>query len=396
MAIIALAAVITMALAPAGRSATTPISGLGQQDALLVVDPDGIVVVAHNPDKAMIPASTLKVLTSLAALHYLGANYRFPTEFTRVGQNDLGIRGYGDPLLISEVVAAIAHELATTLPAEMDDILIDERYFQGPLSIPGVSASTNPYDAPIGALCVNFNTVFFTHVQGRPRSAEDQTPLLPMILPRIRQSGLAKGRIVLSPERNEVPLYAGRLFRHFLEREGVSIHGKVTVAPQALSGTPLVYRHLSPYTLPQTIQRLLEFSNNFMANQLLLAMGAKQFGPPATLEKGVRALSLYARHVIGIEKCVLVEGSGISRHNRMTVREMDKILARFSPHADLMTRQGRERYKTGTLRGVRTRVGYIDLKPGERYRFALFRNRTGKSTVPVMRQIHRHLANSRN
>ena len=130
----------------------------------------------------------------------------------------------------------------------------------------------------------------------------------------------------------------------------------------------------------------------FTANQLLMAMGARQYGPPATLDKGVQALTAYARDVIGLEKIVLVEGSGISRLNRLSVRDMDAVLDHFSSHAHLMSTKGREYYKTGTLKGVRTRAGYIEVRPGVRYRFALFRNRSGQSTRAVMRQIHRYLS----
>ena len=385
---------LSLFLVPAakGQAAPPTISGLGPQDALLVVDPSGKTILAHNPDQPMVPASTLKVLTSLAALHYLGASYRFPTDFVLDARGNLGIKGYGDPLLISEVIAAIARRLAAELPAEINDIRLDASYVAGSLTIPGVSTSTNPYDAPNGALCANFNTVFFRTVDGRLQSAEEQTPLLPMVRHRIRRSGLKTGRIVLSHHEGEAVRYAGNLFHYFLDREGVAIRGKTRLAAQEITDADLLYRHESPYDLSQIIQRLLEFSNNFTANQLLLAMGARHYGAPATLEKGVRALSAYAREELGLKTGVFVEGSGISRHNRLSVRDMDTVLRQFAPHAHLMTHEGREYFKTGTLRGIRTRAGYIEVRPGERYRFSLFRNQRGRTTGPVMRRIHQYLA----
>ena len=374
------------------QSAPQPITGLGQHDALVVVDSSGQIILAHNPDQPMVPASTLKLLTSLAALHYLGPDFRFHTDFFIDGHDTLGIKGYGDPLLVSEVISDIAHSLAEKLPPQINGILLDETYFSGPMTIPGVSASTNPYDAPVGALCANFNTVFFTHAAGQLKSAEEQTPLLPMVVNRIRRSGLQEGRIILSHKHDEAPLYAGNLLRYFLDQEGVTIRGKVHMTTNGLSESSLLYRHMSPYALPQIIQRLLEYSNNFTANQLLLAMGAQCYGPPATLDKGVRALTAYARDVIGIQEGVFVEGSGISRHNRLSVRDMATVLAHFRPYVQLMSHKGREYYKTGTLRGIRTRAGYIEVIPGEFYRFALFRNRRGQITGPVMRQIHRYLS----
>ncbi|MGD9331358.1 MAG: D-alanyl-D-alanine carboxypeptidase, partial [Desulfobacterales bacterium] len=246
--------------------------------------------------------------------------------------------------------------------------------------------------APNGALCANFNTVFFRTVNGQPQSAEAQTPLLPMVRSRIRRSGLTSGRIVLSRQGNEAVRYAGHLFRYFLEQEGITTRGEIRLGVLNITDADLLYRHRSPYDLRQVIRRLLEFSNNFTANQLLLAMGAHRYGPPATLEKGRRALNAYARDELGLKTGVFVEGSGISRLNRLSVRDMDTVLRRFAPHADLMSREGREYYKTGTLKGIRTRAGYIEVRPGVRFRFSLFRNQRGRTTGPVMRQIHHYLS----
>jgi D-alanyl-D-alanine carboxypeptidase/D-alanyl-D-alanine-endopeptidase (penicillin-binding protein 4) len=57
-----------------------------------------------------------------------------------------------------------------------------------------------------------------------------------------------------------------------------------------------------------------------------------------------------------------------------------------------MSREGHEYYKTGTLKGIRTRAGYIEVRPGVRFRFSLFRNQRGRTTGPVMRQIHHYLS----
>jgi D-alanyl-D-alanine carboxypeptidase/D-alanyl-D-alanine-endopeptidase (penicillin-binding protein 4) len=394
-ALLGLAAALWLAATAASAAAPSAINGLGPRDALLVLDPAGQVVWSHNPEQAMVPASTLKILTSLATLDTLGSNFRFATDFLVDGEGNLVIKGYGDPLLVSEVITGIAHALADRLSHAINHILLDTSYFQGPLTIPGVSTTTNPYDAPIGALCVNFNTVFFTQVKGVYQSAEEQTPLLPMVLKRIRRSGLREGRIVLSHQGDEASLYAGRLFRYFLTKEGVVVRGEVRVAPDAARQARLILRQYSPYALPEVIQRLLKYSNNFTANQLLMAMGAQRYGSPATLAKGVRVLNTYADDEIGIQHGVFVEGSGISRLNRLSVNDMMAVLSRFRPYYDLLTYKNREYFKTGTLKGVRTRAGYIEVHPGEFYRFALFRNQSGKSTAPVMRQIHRALSDRR-
>ena len=54
---------------------------IGKADALLLTDPSGTVLVSKNRHKPLIPASTLKIFTSLVALQSLGNGFRFNTEF---------------------------------------------------------------------------------------------------------------------------------------------------------------------------------------------------------------------------------------------------------------------------------------------------------------------------
>ena len=86
---------------------------IGPRDSILVADPAGRIIIAENEYQKLVPASILKILTSLAALHYLGSDYRYATEFF-IDQNfNLKIKGYGDPLLISEVVTPAFRPLAS-------------------------------------------------------------------------------------------------------------------------------------------------------------------------------------------------------------------------------------------------------------------------------------------
>ncbi len=373
--------------APALAGPPSPTKGLGTRDALLVTDAGGRVLAAHNPDRMLVPASTLKVVTALAARHYLGADFRFHTDFFLDPDNRLLVRGYGDPLLVSEVLADIARELRSRLSAPITAVLVDDRYFSQPLVIPGVSTSTNPYDAPNGALSVNFNTVNFKTLDGRIVSAEPQTPLLPMAMRRIRASGLAHGRIVLSHHEHEALLYAGELIRFFLQEAGVRIPGPVGLSLESVPGKTLIYRHTSPFSLDELVTRLMAFSNNFMANQLLVAIGAHVYGAPGNLTKGARALTTYLSDVLGIDDARIVEGSGISRDNRISARSLMTALAHFEPYRHLMTQEADISFKTGTLKGIRTRVGYIENKGQPPCRFVLLLNTPGKRPEPFLRRI---------
>ena len=92
---------ISTGFGASGPEAVTSL--IGAEDSILVVDPNGSIVISKNDTKKLIPASILKIFTSLVALHYLGPDYRYQTEFFIDHNSNLKIKGYGDPRLISEI-----------------------------------------------------------------------------------------------------------------------------------------------------------------------------------------------------------------------------------------------------------------------------------------------------
>lgn len=366
----------------------TPL--VGSQDSVMLSAPDGTTVVSVNADQKLVPASILKILTSLVALETLGGDYRFHTEFYTDLKNNLKIKGYGDPLLVSERLQMISLHLAASLGV-VNDIVLDDTYFAYPVRIPGRGTSMEPYDAPNGALCVNFNTVAFTRKNDRWVTDEPQTPLLPSVIPKIEASGLTSGRITLVAGRAEALNYTGELFQYFLNRSGVKVLGSVKqgcVNPQA---DHLVWQYPSASNLAQAVSQLMEFSNNFIANQILLVLGAETKGPPASMEKGLSVLKTYYHETLGIKSSRIVEASGISRENRITARDMLKIVKRFSPYHELMRNEGRQYYKTGHLEGIRTRAGFITSPNGGLYHFVVILNTPGKTTHRIMQIIEKEL-----
>ncbi len=368
---------------------------IGSRDAVLVSDPNGHIIFSKNVDKKLIPASTIKIFTALSAIHYLGPDYKFFTEFYLDRHSNLKIKGYGDPFLISETVEKMIHRLSMMLYAEfniINDLVLDSSYFDASTVIPGVNVSYEPYDAPNGALCVNFNTVNFKrNKNGVYVSAESQTPLLPFILPRVKASQMDHGRIVLSSQRNEITRYAGHLFLYFLKKEGIRFNGRLRLGKVQKEADKLIYRYVSSFSLMQTLSKLLEYSNNFIANQLLITLGAKAYGPPGNLEKGVRASLIFAKNILDIDDIQIEEGSGISRKNQISARDFYKILNAFIPYYFLMRHTDQMFYKTGTLKGIHTRAGYIKKKNGELYPFVLMINTPGKSPEPMIGIIQREL-----
>lgn len=366
---------------------------IGPNDSLLVADSEGRTIVSKNENKKLVPASILKLLTALSAFHYLGPDYRYVTEFYLDRHSNLKIKGFGDPLLISEIVNDISDRLSELIGSStvINDLVVDDSYFNQPLTIPGISSSSQPYDAPNGALCVNFNTVFFKRNTSGHISAESQTPLLPYAEKKIGTRNLKNGRFVLSHLEHENTIYAGKLFQYFLKQHGIQISGSVTPGRVNATEDKLIYRYVSTFSLAQIISKLLEHSNNFTTNQLFISSGIEALGPPGNLDKGVAAALDYTATVLQINNMSIVEGSGISRQNRVSAHQMLRVLNRFEPHRQLMRRKGREFYKTGTLDGVSTRAGYIADENGGLYRYVVMINTPGKSTKPIMRKLLRIL-----
>ena len=355
------------------KSNFRPPFALAAKEALWITGPDNTVLYQHNGDTQLVPASIFKILTAAAAMDALGSDFRFATDFYLDNSRNLVVKGFGNPVLVSEEIAQIAQILASKTE-QFQDLILDGSYFERPVLIPGVSHSLNPYDASCGALNANFNTVSFKTTNGKLVSAEAQTPLLSFAQKRIKQTGHKKGRVTFSQNGEENTLYAGHLLLHFLKEAGVQQTGSIRLGKVDPNESNLVFRHVSSQTLKEVVAGMMTYSNNFTANQILLVLGGATAGPPATLEKGVAALTHYVNNQLGLSSVAIAEGSGISRKNRVSARAMDVALKGFEPHYRLLKQKGRASYKTGTLRGIQTRAGYLPSKHGGNYRFVIMFN----------------------
>ena len=367
-----------------GRTTPPVLDLIKEKDSILLADHAGRILVAKNEVAKRIPASTLKILTMLAAFHFLGENYRFTTEFYTDGNGNIKVKGYGDPLLISEIIQGITPLLAKEI-TQCNSLIVDNSFFSEEIVVPDVRNSTNPYDAPLSALSVNFNTVFFEYNNnGQIVSAEPQTPMIPYVVDKIGKDA-KDNRISVFKDSREAGLYAGHLISYFLRETGIACLGTIktgTVLPE----DQLLYTYVSQFTLSDIAKRLFQFSNNFMANQVLVTLGAKLFGPPGTLGKGTRAILGYAQTILGLSGIRFVEGSGISRQNRLSARDMLIVLKKFEPYRSLLTHKDNIYYKTGTLYGIQTRAGYIETGDGPLC-FVLFLNTLGDDADRIMNML---------
>ena len=327
----------------------------------IVVTRNGATIYERNADSQFMPASVQKIGTALAAIKILGKEYRFITQFYINAERDLYIRGMGDPLLVSEEVTQIITALRGRGIFAIRNIHVDDSCCQLENPTDGASNTLNPYDAQNSCLAVNFNTISLVKgSNGDVRSGEEQTPALPLM--RELAQGLPPGshRINATATGNQSLRYVGELFAVMCKKQGIMVSGEIIHGPVP-EGLKPVYEHTSSKTLDEVLTGLLKYSNNFIANQLFLAIGAKQYGWPATWDKGQRAMTAFYRKELGLsEKDIVVrEGSGLSRQNRVTPKGILAILDAFKPYAELLPFENNCLRKSGTMTGVYAYAGYF-------------------------------------
>lgn len=354
----------------------------------IIVTSNGAIIYERNADSRFIPASVLKIGTALAAIRVLGKDYRFTTRFYLNADRDLYIQGAADPLLVSEEVAAIAATLRNRGLSAIRNIHVDDSACRLENGTEGATNTLNPYDAQNSCLAVNFNTINLVKgVDGGVQSGEEQTPALPLM--HELAMGLPPGvhRINATANGSQSLRYVGELFGAMFKKQGIPVSGEISPNPVPV-GLKLLYEHSSSKSLDDVLTGLLKYSNNFIANQIFLAIGAQQYGWPATWDKGQRAMSAFYRNELGLSEKDIVarEGSGLSRENRVTPRGMLVILEAFKPHAALLPFENNCLRKTGTMTGV---YGYAGYFAGERGldSFVLILNQPKNARDQVLEQI---------
>ncbi|MGK7346384.1 MAG: D-alanyl-D-alanine carboxypeptidase/D-alanyl-D-alanine endopeptidase [Candidatus Nitrospinota bacterium M3_3B_026] len=408
-----------------------------EKTAVRVVDArSGAVIFDRNGATPLIPASVMKLFTTAAALEYLGPAYRFKTEIFHTGairdgviEGDIMIRGGGDPKLTPEALWRIARDVGDMGVSRVEGALVaDDSFFDGRKLAPGWSRrrTQRAYDAGLGALSVNFNTVAVKVYPGRREGApltaavEPETPYV-TIVNKGKTAGQGKpvsarrapsgGRVkivvtgVMSPGADGEVIYvniadparfAAETFRAALEREGIRVDGGVRIG-QAPEGARLLYTHKSK-PLAAILRELNHYSSNFVAEQIVKTIAATVNGEPGEHGAALDMTRKFAEK-LGVDTGLLVfaDGSGLSRENRLTARAVTDLLGavagRFDTGPDFIASLGimgvdgsvKERVensparalaraKTGTLAGVSSLAGYVAGREGGLYAFAIIQN----------------------
>ena len=331
---------------------------------------DGKTLFERNGDKLFNPASNMKLLTTAAALWYLGPTYTFRTHVRRapemtegVVKGDLFVEAKGDPTLTTEAMFGLANDVAMSGVRVVEgDLVVDDRFFDAVTEGPGweQEVGDHTYNAPVGAFSANFNTFEARVTPGDFPGAPARLALWPDVpsltgeitattsgpgtltrlwfgTTRTDDDGVqvtirgtiaaddAYGR-TLRRRIHDPFTFTGEMLLRVLALRGVEVKGKLRRGEMDVGGTvPVATRYSEP--LAEIISVLNKYSNNFVAEQILKTLAAELEGPPGTWESGARVLSRFLTEV-GIREgaYVLGNGSGLNDVNRVTPEQITRVL----------------------------------------------------------------------
>lgn len=394
-------------------------------------------VVTHLADTPRNPASTIKLLTTWVALDELGPTYTWPTEIYYLGdyvgselRGDLGLKGYGDPYLVTEEFWKMLGALRRSgLEDVRGDLVIDDSFFapldEDPADFDGQPYRT--YNVTPSAVLVNFKAVRFQFLpdkQGGVRITADPQPSNLEIQNRVQlvdgacrgyQAGISfdiadgAGRTAVFGGRfpsacapyafNRTVLhhdsFAYGVYRTLWAELGGRHRGGMKRGTMPEGFEPALTWRSRP--LAEVIRSLNKFSNNVMTRQLLYTLGAEAAGAPARPEAGVAAIHAYLdERDLDTQSLVIANGAGLARDTRISAALLAQVLlnAARSPLApeflaslslgglDGTTRgrfdgnavAGRMHVKTGRLDDVSALAGYIHARSGIDYAVVVMLN----------------------
>ena len=406
---------------------------LDADDLSLLIKPvdGGEPVIVHNAETLRNPASTMKLVTTMAALDVLKPNYQWATDFILLGEldstgvlhGDLAIRGGGDPYLVEESIGRLVAEMRRRgLQHITGDVLLDDSAFSLPATDPGAfdGEPLRAYNVPPDALLINFKVIrfFFEPDPATQRVRVTTLPELPELqvendlkLIRGRCRGYQKGIAVhADANANRVRFsgtfpdgckryslsrsllthdgYAAALLNQVWLRHGGRLDGVIRSANVAEDAE--VWLEWDSRPLSEQIRLINKYSNNVMTRQLFLTMGAEVFGSPASLPKARAAVGQWlSDHNLDAERIVIDNGAGLSRDTRISAKSLAGLLElgwrspfmpEFVASLSLVGLDGtfRRRFrdgpltgqahlKTGRLDGVTAMAGFAMARDGQRY-----------------------------
>jgi len=409
----------------------------------------GEPVFIRNGNTGMVPASTLKTITSITSLHLLGPAYRYRTVLQYTGainpegtlRGDLIIRGSGDPTLGSSrwpttTEKAVLENWADAVKKagirRVEGRIIGDQSRMGTQSVPGgwqwddignyygagssaLNWRENQFDillrpTQVGGPVQRIGTRpemdyldFVNELTTGPAGTGDRAYVY---LPPYRDVAYLRGTFAIDAGKPAIsaalpdPAFdCAYRFLQVLESNGIAVSGKATTDRRLqLEGTALPGggKELGASWSPMLSDIIREFNDHSinLYGESLVKTLAIENGKQGSTPAGIRLIrEFWADRGIDSASLVVDDGSGLSPANRVTVSTMSRILqdARkaswFGDFYEALPVQNGMRMKSGFIQGVRGYAGYHTARSGREYTFAFIVNNYNGSGSAMRRKM---------
>jgi D-alanyl-D-alanine carboxypeptidase/D-alanyl-D-alanine-endopeptidase (penicillin-binding protein 4) len=352
--------------------AKVPSKGVGTT-SMVVLDPDGETLYSKG-DKPLTPASTVKILTTMAALDVLGPDYTFTTRVVSPKKGQLILVGGGDPMLMSKEDKSSA-KIATL------DQLVSQ-------TVAALKA------AKVSKVTLGYDDSLFSGPEWSPNWKASWKPSTPRISALMVDSG-AVSTYVAAPDPAK---YAAEQFAKKLEEKKITVS---KISSTKLDSAAEVVASATSAPLDTIVTYTIRYSHN-VAAEIMLRYLAIEAGNKPTFDGGSKALKAWLKeHGLWQEKMVMDGGSGLSPKAKVSASVLARAVyeiqqdPRYEPiskgfpvagkNGTLKKRfddeneaagVGSVHAKTGTLSDVASLAGYLTTADGATLTFAAIANKT--------------------
>ena len=428
--------------------------GTGQLAAFFCDGATGQVLYARHEHLALKPASNNKLLTTAVALHYLGRDFRYQTLVATRGvqrgetlEGDLVVVGSGDPSISGRFVPNHDRTAVFRRWAEMlgqrgirritGDIVGIDDFFDDQGQAPGWPDEERGewYCAEVSALAFNDSCVDLRWMGAKTSAKEPAAfDLIPPtkyvqivnFVTTTKDKGpheryyerpatsnviTVRGRVASGEEVfdsatvSNPTLYFVTVLAETLRAAGIEVKGAPHDADE-YADKSIFHRSLEPLTIHKSppLLQLIEVvncnSHNFYAEQILKTLGKKVVGE-GSFDAGTRVVRRYLEtNGVDCRGLRLVDGSGLSRFDRVTPAQLVAVLRtvdqtpdgplfretlpqggktgslrkRFQGDVGLRKAGPRVRAKTGYIRGCHSLSGWLETRAGQSICFSVLCN----------------------
>lgn len=389
-----------------------------------------------NSTRTLIPASISKIITASAVLSSFPPGYKFKTQIlsdapkAKVLKGNIYLKGGGDPSFVSENMWFLVNSFVRSDITKIDgDIVVDDSLFDKMRYDTSRQKTRvdNAYDAPVGAMSFNWNSV---NIFVRPGDVggvaevyvDPANDYIRVINKAKTASGSANKLVADRAEDKKFPgdvvqvsgsigkniaeipifrnitqpdLWSGYNLKSFLSQRGITVTGTVRNGVTPEKAKVLAEAESKP--IEATLADMNKFSNNYVAEMLTKNISAQK-SKPGTLAEGMVAIQQHLRDLgVPENQFVMLNPSGLTRDNRLSPFAMWKVLQHlkndFQIQPEFLTSlpiagvdgtlkkrmkdSPAERWvraKTGFLTGVITLAGYAGLRDGNVITFSFLYN----------------------